>query len=91
MDFLASPINYYTFVTLYFVKITDKNAMCNTKSGAESLYKLENTIYLSGTISHTLISYFHQEGERVIGFKCQDVLSVGLKSHIYFLSYSFCL
>lgn len=47
-------------------------------------------IYLSSRISHKLVSYFHQEGERVIGFKCQDVPSVVLKSHIYFLRYSFC-
>lgn len=53
--------------------------------------KLENTIYWSSTISHKLVSYFHREGERVIGFKCQDVPCVALKSHIYFLNYSFCL
>lgn len=54
-------------------------------------WELENMIYLSSRIPHKLVSYFHQVGERVIGFKCQDVLYVGLKSHIYFLSHSFYL
>lgn len=48
-------------------------------------------IYLSRRIFLYLVSYIHQEGERVIGFKCQDVPCEGLKSHIYFLSYSFYL
>lgn len=43
----------------------------------KSSQELENVIYLSSRISHKLVSYFHQEGERVIGFKCQDVPSVG--------------
>ena len=29
-----------------------------------------------------------KNGKRVIGFKCQDVPSVGWKAHIYFLSYT---
>lgn len=49
----------------------------------------EKLMDLSSRMFSSRVSYPHQERERVIGFKCQDVPSVRWKAHISFLSYRF--
>lgn len=60
-----------------------------TRPAPGSSEQPENGMYLSSRMLCSCMSYPHQEWERVIGFKCQDVPSVEWKAHSSFLSYRF--